>query len=186
MLVGAWMVGVRLVVAQIHDGGISFVADTKITKKSDETWTRQVFRNACPKLMMLRGGVTVGITGDNPTLCCRNLSDFGTSRSMTSSKRWSTWITRHSSSPHSTLRLSSGRCPPGLPRNGHWLAVAGLATTMSTSFSSSGATSGRKRYSVGPAFRLMSSMQWLLSFNPVPSVGGYLTRVATGGYLTRW
>jgi hypothetical protein len=31
----------------------------------------------------------------------------------------------------------------------------------------------------------MSSMQWLLSFNPVPSVGGYLTRVATGGYLTR-
>ena len=28
-----------------------------------------------------------------------------------------------------------------------------------------------------PAFRLMSSMQWLLNFNPIESVGGYLTRV---------
>lgn len=56
-----------LVVAKLHDvdDGLSLVADTKI---SDETWNRQVFRHAFPKIRIMRDDLAVGVAGSNPHL----------------------------------------------------------------------------------------------------------------------
>lgn len=167
---------VSLVVAQMHDDGISLVGDTKITKKFDETWTRQVLRNACPKLVILRDDVAVGITGDNPDIVLRRLvglrdqpvevlleamlnidyASFVVAALRPSPQLWKV------SAGSTEERSSVGRC---------WAGDHDAYEFF------------QQRYhewpeEIGPAFRLMSSMQWLLNFNPVESVGGYLTRVA--------
>ncbi len=177
VLLGAWTVGVSLVVAQIHDGGISLVSDTKITHKFDETWTRQVFKNALLKLMILRDDVVVGITGDNPDIGLRWLVEFRDQsvedlvKAMVNIDYASFVVAELGSSPQlwkvsagsTEERSSVGRCWSG-DHDAYELF--------------------QQQYhewpeEMDPAFRLMSSMQWLLSFNPVESVGGYLTRVAT-------
>jgi hypothetical protein len=168
---------VSLVVAQIHDGGVSLVADTKITRSVDATWTRQVFKNACPKLMTLRDDVAVGITGVDPVSVLRRLVGLryepieNLIEAMTSIDYASFVVATLDPSPRlwkvsdgsSEERSSIGRC---------WAGDHGAYEIF------------QQRYhewseKLGSAFRLMSSMQWLLSFNPVESVGGYLTMVAT-------
>lgn len=52
---------------------VSLLSRIPNTKKFDETWTRQVLRSICPKLMILRDDVVVGITGDNPDIVLRRL-----------------------------------------------------------------------------------------------------------------
>jgi hypothetical protein len=170
-------VAVSLVVAQIHDGGISLVADTKITHTLDETWTRQVFKNALPKLVILRDDVAVGITGDNPENVLRRLVGLRSQPvedllgAMTNIDYASFVVAVQDPSPQlwkvsdgsTEERSSVGRC---------WAGDHDAYEFF------------QQRYhewpeKMGSAFRLMSSMQWLLNFNPVESVGGYLTRVAT-------
>ena len=55
-----------LVVGEIHDGRISFVADTKVTYAGDDRSTRRVFENAFPKVLILRDDLCVGLAGNDP------------------------------------------------------------------------------------------------------------------------
>src|SRR5687767_12911799 len=57
---------VTLVVAGIHDGGISMVADTKITYDDDPARTLQVFTEALPKLVIVTDDLAVGYAGVGP------------------------------------------------------------------------------------------------------------------------
>ncbi len=168
---------VTLVVAQKHDGGISLVADTKITYKfDDESRTRKVFEEALPKLMILRDDLVVGITGaveealqqlielrDQPigdlleTLTSINYASFVVATLDPAPQLWKV------NAGSTEERTSIGRC---------WTGDHDAYEIF------------QQRYSewpdkTGSVLRLMSSMQWLLAFDPIPSVGGYLTRVAT-------
>lgn len=55
-----------LVVAQVLDGRITVVADTKITFTHDVTRTRQVYVNALPKIVIVRRDLCVAYAGNDP------------------------------------------------------------------------------------------------------------------------
>jgi hypothetical protein len=136
-----------------------------------------VFKNAFPKLVILRDDVAVGITGDNPDSVLQRLIgfrdqpiedlleamisiDYASFVVATLNPSLQLWKVSAGSSEE---RSSVGRCWAG-DHNAYEIF--------------------QQRYhewpeDIGPAFRLMSSMQWLLSFNLIESVGGYLTRAAT-------
>jgi hypothetical protein len=67
------VVTVSLVVAEIHDGGITLVGDTKIARGGDELWTRQVCRNALSKTVILRDDLAVGFAGEDPASVLQRL-----------------------------------------------------------------------------------------------------------------
>lgn len=166
-----------LVVGEIHDDRLSIVADTKITFRDDPTRTRRVFNYALPKLVILRDDLVAGYAGQGPDRLLRVLVDAR-------HDEVSTILQALATIPNASFIV--GALDPG-PRLWH--------VTGSHVFDRS--TIGRgwvgdqrayehfqRRYHEWPdetdrAFRLMSSMQWLLSFSPVASVGGYLTRVVT-------
>jgi hypothetical protein len=177
ILLYTWMVDVSLVVGQIHDGGISLVADTKITHKFDDTWTRQVFKNALPKLMILRDNFAVGITGDNPDIGIRRLVEFRDQPvedllNVMANISYASFVVAVLGSSPQLWKVSAGSTEERSSVGRCWSGDHDPYEFF------------QQRYHEWPekmdsAFRLMSSMQWLLSFNPVDSVGGYLTRVAT-------
>jgi hypothetical protein len=168
---------VSLVVAQIHDGGISLVADTKITRCGDEAWTRRVFRNALPKLVIMRDDIAVGFAGEDPAGVLQRLVGL---RGQ-AVKELLASVARIDSASFVVATLA--------PAPRLWRVSAGKweersAVGRSRAGDHDAYELFQQRYHEWPEevaadFRLMSSMQWLLSFDPVPSVGGYLTRVAT-------
>jgi len=170
---------VSLVVAQIHGEGISLVADTKITFYNDDTKTRQVFGNASPKLAILRDDVVIGVAGDNPDRAMHRLVSLRDRaiedliRAMLDTG-YASFILAALSPSLTLLQVSDGQVDDRSSIRRAWIGDPAAFELF------------QQRYhewseDVDPAFRLMSSMQWLLSFNPVPSVGGYLTRVVTAG-----
>lgn len=62
-----------LVVAAIHDDGISLVSDTKITHPGDPARTRRVLRFALPKLVIVDDRTVVGFAGRDPENVLRRL-----------------------------------------------------------------------------------------------------------------
>lgn len=163
--------------AQIHGTRISAVADTKITFYGDDTRTRQVFQNASPKLVILRDDVLVGVAGDNPDRAMQRLVGLRDRpaeellESMVAMGYASFILATLSPSP-SLLEVSGGQIEDRSSVRRAWIGDQAAYELF------------QKRYhewpeDVGTDFRLMSSMQWLLSFNPVPSVGGYLTRAVS-------
>ena len=166
-----------LVVGEVHDGGVSLVADTKVTHRHEDSRTRQVFENALPKLVLLREDLCVGIAGNDPVGTLTTLVD-NRARSLQDLTELAV------ATPHASFVIAALGPSPQL-----WQVRAGRAENRS---SVGRAWVGdhdayeifQEQYAqwpdgVDPAFRLLSSLQWLLTWNQVPSVGGYHTRVAT-------
>ena len=165
------------VVAEIHDGGISLVGDTKITYEGDPGRTRQTFKYALPKLVILRHAFAAGYGGSQPQQLLRALIE-ARELAPTSILEMAAAI------PNASFVFASLDPVPQL-----WQVVNGriedrLAIRRGWVGDQQAYDYFQCRYHEWPegtsaAFRLMSSMQWLLSFQPVPSVGGCLTRVVT-------
>jgi hypothetical protein len=168
---------VSLVVAEIHDETVSLVADTKISFRGDPSRTRQVFQYALPKLLILRDTLAAGYAGSQPERILRAL--VGARELAMSSV-----LEQAQAIPHASIAFASLDPDPQL-----WKVSNGqIENRSSIGRSWVGDQQAyeffQRRYHGWPdgtdaAFRLMSSMQWLLSFQPVPSVGGYLTRIST-------
>jgi hypothetical protein len=170
-----------LVVGRVHGGEVSLVADTKITDEiGDESWNRQVYRNACPKIRILRDDLAVGVAGRNPHQVLRRLGDLRARPvddvlSALATNPYASFVVA-SLSPSCRLwqvkncqvedRTSIGQCRIGDPEG------IEIFTQQYHQVESSLPTADTP-------FLLTASMQWLISFGPVESVGGYLTRLRT-------
>lgn len=166
-----------LVVAQIHDGGMSLVGDTKITRLGDDAYSRQVYVNACPKIAILRDEVAVGVAGSDPRHVFEELvairdQPIDVLLDAMSSMHYASFVVGVLGSVPQVWsvdegvveeRTAVGRCYAGdLEAYEH--------------FEEQRASSPE---SLGVAFSLMASMQYLLRYKVVDSVGGFLVRVAT-------
>ncbi len=173
-----WLtVHVSLVVAQIHDGGVSLVADTKISFRHDETLTRQSYRNALPKVLVLRDDLAIGITGNiDEHLLERlvRLRDSSVSDLLAAAERIAAagFVVAALGPRQQLWHVHDGEREDASSRLRCWEGDVRAYDLF------------QQRYhewpdSMDSAFRLLSSMQWLCSFNRVPSVGGFVTRIAT-------
>lgn len=172
-----------LVVGEIHDGGVTLVADTKITWEDTNYPSalrdRHVFEagNALPKLVILRDDLCVGVAGQDlvrviPALVAmrdRPVDDI--TAFATNSPKASFVVAVLSDSP-ALWQVDSGCLEDRTAVGRAWVGVQ------------AGYEIFQARYNewqgqCDAAFRLLSSLQWLLEWRQVPSVGGYLTRVGT-------
>ncbi|WP_156042483.1 hypothetical protein [Rhodococcus sp. UNC363MFTsu5.1] len=64
------------VIAQIteDDGGLSLIADTKVTVAHDERATRQIYTRPCQKVVILDDDLVAGFAGDTPATSLRHLA----------------------------------------------------------------------------------------------------------------
>lgn len=164
-----------LVVAAIHDGVVTLVADTKLTYEQDAARTRHVFAEALPKLVILRSDLVVGVAGEDPHGVVRRL------------------IEARDESVEQVLGLAAGMpdasfVVAALDPARLWMVING-ETSERTGIARAWAGDisafefFQQKFHEWPGgvdtpFRLLSSMQWLTSFGVVPSVGGYSLRVA--------
>lgn len=170
-----------LVVAAIHDGDqITMVSDTKISffhrdGHADEAKTRRTYFEALPKIVLLRPDLIAGVTGDDPDAVIERIS----AHRHESVDRFLEVLSEEAGADFVLAALN----PPAL-----WQVVGGKVDER---------TSGRRAWAgrldaynifqskfhnpghgEDQAFRLLSSMQALTSFDPIESVGG-LTLMAT-------
>lgn len=154
------------------------VGDTKITRGGDEAWTRKVFRNALPKTVILRDDLAVGLAGEDPAGMLQRLVGLHgetVERVLDSVANISaaSFVVATLSPVPRLWAVSDGSVEDRSAIDRAWAGDHDAYELF------------QQRYHEWPsdvesAFRLMSSMQWLLTFDPVDSVGGYLTRIATG------
>ncbi|MEU8003207.1 hypothetical protein AB0B66_18780 [Catellatospora sp. NPDC049111] len=179
-----------LVVAQIHDGRISLVADTKITDYNDVTKTRRVLTNAVPKILILRERVAVGITGDNHHLVLQKLVEIRDEPLAVLREQMHEIAVRWDSHGSVVSFVLAGMEPEAQlweigpdtaeERTAYNRAWAGDLAAYNY-FRQRFDESATGYYSSDMGWRLLSSMQWLTSFNVVESVGGFVTRACFTG-----
>lgn len=166
-----------LVVAEIHDDGVSFVADTKITWTGEDRRNIRLYEAAQAKLIILRADLCVGVSGHDPHGQLERLLDL------------------RDAHVEQVLDVLIGPSEAGFvvaslePDPRLWSIGDGVVeerTNIRRAWTGDPEANElfRQRYAEWPTeieveFKLLSSMQWLMSFGPVASVGGFHTRVAT-------
>jgi hypothetical protein len=171
-----------LVVAGIHNDHITMVADTKVSfydrdGRPNERQTRDTYFQALPKVVLLRPDLLVGVTGDDPDRVMERLvthrdesvaavfdhlrTEGAASFVVAALDPLSLWVVADG---HTEDRTSVGRAWAGDIAAFELFQARSLDPGMSDA---------------DPCFKLMSSMQWLTSFNPVKSVGGTTIRLTS-------
>lgn len=167
-----------LTVAAIHDDSlITLVADTKVTWDGDEAKNRQTFANAMPKIVLLQQDVAVGVTGKDPD---RVIEELVRRRDLPVEALLDL-LARTPSAAFVVAALDPARL---------WMVADGdvddrTEIRRAWAGDQSAYEMFQQRALEWPdgtetPFILLSSMQWLTSFNPVPSVGGYTLRAGSG------
>lgn len=165
-----------LAVAEIHDGGISLVADTKITYSDDPTRTTRELYAGVPKLAILRDDLCVAYAGNDGVGTLEFLINHrhATVDALTE---------RLAARAHASHVIASLEGPTLVTiRRGTVEPRGGVARTWvgdQAAFEVFQQRAGEWPESIDTGFRLLSSLQFLIHFKVVESVGGLHTRVAT-------
>lgn len=167
-----------LVVGEIHDGRISLVADTKVTYAGDDRSTRHVFENAFPKLLILRDDLCVGLAGNDPEGVAESLLAVRSGPLeqvlvIAEALVHASFVVASLGPAPRLLQVDQGSTQDRTEIGRAWVGDVSAYEVF------------QQRYSEWPPgievpFLLISSLQWLLSFGTVSSVGGYLTNVGSG------
>ncbi len=166
---------VSLVVGKIHDGGVSLVADTKITYRIDDTRTCQVYENALPKLVVLRDDLCAGFAGNDPhgvlqrLVALRNQPVAAVLNASAAFGHASFVIASLEGSPR-LWQVEDGRPQERSDIGQAWAGDEAAYELFQ-------ARCADWPPGVDSSFQLLSSLQWLLNVGQVPSVGGFHTRV---------
>lgn len=172
-----------LVVAAIHDDDqITMVADTKISffdrqGHADEARARRTYSAALPKIMLLRPDLMVGVTGDDPDVAIKDL------------------VAHRNDQPEALIDHVVGLTSAGFVVATHsparlWSIDGGVIderTQVGRAWSGDRSAYDlfRQKWQEWPPetldvpFLLTSSMQFLTSFDPVESVGGFTLVAST-------
>lgn len=170
-------------VAAIHDDDqITMVADTKISffdrqGHADEARTRRTYSAALPKIMLLRPDLMVGVTGDDPDVAIKDL------------------VAHRNDQPEALIDHVVGLTSAGFVVATHsparlWSIDGGVIderTQVGRAWSGDRSAYDlfRQKWQEWPPetldvpFLLTSSMQFLTSFDPVESVGGFTLVAST-------
>jgi hypothetical protein len=175
-----------LVVAEIYPSGIAIVADTKITYPTDEARTRRSFANSLVKIILLRDDVAVGVTGEDPHQSIRKLielRDQPVPHLIAVMERMpdAAFVLASLSPTLSLWQVADGRSEDRTQIGRSWAGDRDAYSLFQQRYHE-----WPEQMGLDPQFLLMSSMQWLLSFQQVASVGAFLTRATTTGGTFRF
>jgi len=167
-----------LVVAAIHDDDqMTIVADTKVTWRKDEGRTRKTYSEALPKIVILRPDLAVGVTGEDPHRVIEELVAIRGSEVDEVLAHLLSEPEAHcvvaALNPSRLWLTSDGSLEDRAPYRRAWageLSAYDLFRHQEAAFPSA----------LGVPLQLLSSMQWLTSFNAAPTVGGYAVRAGSG------
>jgi hypothetical protein len=171
-----------LVVAGIHNDHITMVTDTKVSffdrdGHPNERQTRDTYYQALPKAVLLRPDLLVGITGDDPApvmerlVTHRNESVPGVLDHLKTEVDAAFVVA--ALDPPRLWTVADGRAEDRTAVGRAWAGDIEAFNLFQARSLDPGMTDAE------PCFKLMSSMQWLTSFNPVKSVGGTTVRLTS-------
>jgi hypothetical protein len=173
-----------LVVAGIHDEDrISIASDTKLTWDYDAARTSRTYENALAKVVILREDVAVGVAGYDPHGSIRQLIDARdcSVEELVEQLRpldHAAFVVA-ALKPARLWMVDGGEVAERTDVGRAWVGDPAAYNTFQARYHDwPGNTDG--------PFRLMSSLQWLTSFNTAGSVGGYTIRASGtpgGGFL---
>jgi hypothetical protein len=172
-----------LVVAEIADGKVHMVADTKITlTNGDEQWMRHVFKNAMPKIVPVRGDLAVGVAGWGPDRALEKILDKRTRQVgflldyMRGLSGTSFVVASIAETPR-LWEVADGAIAELTEKKHAWRGDSAAYAKFRYFYDGWPVDNAEMR-----SMRLMTSIQPLLGPSPLSaaeSVGGYLTRIAS-------
>lgn len=174
------------VIAQItdDDGGLSLIADTKVTVAQDERATRQIYTNPCQKVVILDDDLVAAFAGDTPATAVQHLVGLRGRSVDEVVESLVTYTAELSAIPGvSKSFVIAKRAPdPQL-----WTVSNGDVddrTMIGTAWvGDRDAHRSYTGYFLGPMKhldrerRLVSSVAAVIAFDDIPTVGGYMVRV---------
>ncbi|WP_433952802.1 hypothetical protein [Curtobacterium flaccumfaciens] len=152
------------------DGRVIMVADTKVTWPQDEARGRHPFKSAVPKIVILRPDLAVGLTGEDPE---RVLEDLVSHRDSDVAD-----LLDHLTTLPQNGFVVAALQPPRLV----WVGDGKVEERSSPPRAWDGDSAGHERFrsleldwgdGVSLGFKLMSSMDSLVQWGQVASVGGF-------------
>ncbi|KLO46583.1 hypothetical protein ABW17_01615 [Mycobacterium nebraskense] len=166
------------------DGRIAMVADTKLTHYRDETKTRRIYDHPCLKIVILDDDLAVAFAGDDPDRALKfaaGLRGRSVAEVVEALRQYSA---DKAERDHSKSFLIAKRAPAPQLWRIRWgeVETAGRLPRLWIGDPAAFELFQRQHQSAlldRPAeFRLLSAMMTLVLFDDIPSVGGYITRVA--------
>ncbi|MCB0927142.1 MAG: hypothetical protein KDB70_04285 [Mycobacterium sp.] len=166
------------------NGRIAMVADTKLTHYRDETKTRRIYDHPCLKIVILDEDLTVAFAGDDPDRALKYVAGLRGRSVAEVVEALRQYSADNAARDHSKSFLIAKRAPDPQLWRIRWGEVE---TAGSVSRLWIGEPAAFERFQSQhqsalldrPAeFRLVAAMMTLVLFDDVPSVGGYITRVA--------
>lgn len=163
-----------LVVAAIHDGeSVTFVGDTKITWDGDPTETLRTYRNALAKIVLLRDDLAVGVAGAGPETLIRaavSMRERPVEEVLAGLAAYANaaFIVASLAPPRLWL-VADGEVEERTAIGRAWAGDQGAYSTFQQKYD-------EWTHEMGVPFRLMSSMQFLTTFDTSSTVGGYTVR----------
>jgi hypothetical protein len=166
------------------DGRITMVADTKLTHYRNETLTRRIYDHPCLKIVIIDDDISVAVAGDNPDTALEftaGLRGRTVAEIVEALRRYSA---ESAAREHSKSFLIAKRAPdPQLWRiKLGRIEEAGRLPRLWIGDQAAFERFQRQHQTAlldRPAeYRLVAAMMTVVAFDDVPSVGGYITRVA--------
>ena len=173
-----------LVVAQIHDGRITLVADTKVTYMHDATRSLRVFQTGEPKLSILRPDLCVGHAGNYGSGALQLLATLRDAP-------LDAILSALCDASYASFVIASLEGGPTL----HHVRGGEVVDRTAIGRAWAGDPDGYEVFrtqeaacppGLGVEFGLLSSLQYLLTFKVVPTIGGHHTRVGSGSGFFRF
>lgn len=166
-----------LVVAETVGSSLHLVSDTKVTFTGDDTRTRRTFENVLPKLVILRDDLCVGVAGNDPVGSIESLVSARTRPlrdlvELTTAMPHASFIIASSGPPAKLIQTVNGESTDQTELGRAWIGDSDGYEIFQRAYHS-------WPMGVDADIRLMSSLQHLLSFPQVNTIGGLLCRVVS-------
>lgn len=166
------------------DGRITMLADTKLTHYRDDALTRRIYDHPCLKIVIIDDDIAVAVAGDDPERPIKYATGLRGRPVADIVEALRQYSADNAARDHSKSFLIAKRAPdPQLwrIRRGE-VEAAGHLPRLWIGDQAAFEHFQRQHHSAlrdRPAeYRLATAMQILVSFDDIPSVGGYVTRVS--------
>lgn len=166
------------------DGRITLLADTKVTDFRDETLTRRIYEHPCLKVVIVDDDMAVAFAGDNPEPALKHVAGLRgrpvaevvealrqCSADNAERNRSKSFLIAKRAPDPKLWRITWGKVEAAghLPRL--WIGDPAAFRAFQSQHQSA-------LLDRSAEYRLFAAMIAVVSFDDIPSVGGYITRVA--------
>lgn len=166
------------------DGRITLLADTKLTDNICETRTRHVLTNPCLKTVIVDGDVAVSFAGDNPEsalMFATGLRGRSSADVVEALRQYSAYhaisdvsksfiIAKRAPGPK-LWRIVRGKVDDSTVLNQLWIGDPVAFSAYQTQYHAA-------LLDRSTEYRMFASVAAIVTFDDIPSVGGYITRVS--------